>query len=165
MRSKPANLDFPCQQFLDFSVIINASPIVSLCVCSITLPNLQYIHLTIKLHVSHVVDVKNSRMPLCAAEAMEGVVASLNRLPLSLVASEWVEQVTLKLNTVAKSFAVLTFCPRLLGSRWSVHRSCGAACRVRSCSGGDQRRPSSLRSSTSLRPLAQAASEGTNCCF
>ena len=41
-------------------------------------------------------DVKNYRMALCAAEVMEGVVAALNRLPLSMVPSEWVEQVELK---------------------------------------------------------------------
>ena len=46
-------------------------------------------------------DVKNCRMPLCAAEVMEGVVAALNRLPLSMVPSEWVEQVELKLNANA----------------------------------------------------------------
>ena len=40
-------------------------------------------------------------MALCAAEGMEGVVAALNSLPLSLVPSEWVEQVELKLNANA----------------------------------------------------------------
>ena len=34
-------------------------------------------------------------MALCASEVMEGAVAALNRLPLSLVSSEWVEQVEL----------------------------------------------------------------------
>ena len=33
------------------------------------------------------------RMPPSAADAMEGVVAALNRLPLNLVPFEWVEQV------------------------------------------------------------------------
>ena len=47
------------------------------------------------MHVKHAVDVKNCRMALCASEVMEGVVAALNRLPLSLVSSEWVEQVEL----------------------------------------------------------------------
>ena len=37
-------------------------------------------------------------MALCASEGMEGVVAALNRLPLSLVSSEWVEQVQLELD-------------------------------------------------------------------
>ena len=53
------------------------------------------------MHVKHAVDVKNCRMALCASEVMEGVVAALNRLPLSLVSSEWVEQVELKLNANA----------------------------------------------------------------
>ena len=46
-------------------------------------------------------DTKNCRMALCAPEVMDSVVAALNRLPLSLVPSEWVEQVVLKLNTNA----------------------------------------------------------------
>ena len=46
-------------------------------------------------------DVKHCRMALCASEVMEGVVAALNRLPLNLVPSEWVEQVALKLSAKA----------------------------------------------------------------
>ena len=44
-------------------------------------------------------DVKYCRTALCASEKMEldGVVAALNRLPLSLVSSEWVEQVQFEL--------------------------------------------------------------------
>ena len=46
-------------------------------------------------------DVKNCRMALCAPEVTDSVVAALNRLPLSLVPSEWVDQVALKPNTNA----------------------------------------------------------------
>ena len=51
--------------------------------------------------LAHVVNVKDFRMALCAPEVMDSVVAALNRLPLSLVSSEWVEQVALKFNTNA----------------------------------------------------------------
>ena len=60
-------------------------------------------------------------MALCAAEVMEGVVAALNRLPLSLVPSEWVEQVELKLNAKAMKLNLRFLDQSKLGSGWPVH--------------------------------------------
>ena len=67
-------------------------------------------------------------MALCAAEVMEGVVAALNRLPLNLVPSEWVEQVELKLNANALKLNLRFLDQFTLGSGWPVHRGCGAPC-------------------------------------
>lgn len=67
-------------------------------------------------------------MALCAAEVMEGVVAALNRLPLSMVPSEWVEQVELKLNANAMKLKLRFLDKSKLGSGWPVHRGCGAPC-------------------------------------
>ena len=66
-------------------------------------------------------DVKNFRMALCASEVMESVVAALNKLPLNLVPSEWVDQVALKLNANPVKLKLGSFDQCTPGSRWPVH--------------------------------------------
>ena len=55
-------------------------------------------------------------------------MAALNRLPLSMVPSEWVEQVELKLNAKAMKLNLRFLDQSKLGSGWPVHRGCGTPC-------------------------------------